>query len=418
MSTSFIVRTGSVAAAASLAFLAAGPALAAEPVAQASATALTLSIAGNGTDSGTFTATHDGSRQTTTGSNSPAVTALGGQTITNLGTLAQDATTAVASGSGSSAACSGVAGEGATVVQAGDGSSCLVGGRTLTLDAASIDLTNLEIVDNDALRGLAPELTSQLLGPVSDALRTVLAGLGNPGLYVDLGAVQAVCTASTGSAQGSANLADASVYLQGPGIGRVDLVDLPLDPAPNHKVVTDLSGVLTAVQRGLDSQLAGLASIPGLDAVLQGLGLGLNTVIEQIKANVTDVLGPQLAPVEQNLLDLTLNKQSRPASNAVTVTALDLRVLPAAAQFIDADLLALSIGAVTCGPNGRVAAPAVARPQPVTSVPGDGSVPTGVTAGEADFETGPSPLAVAGLTGLVLAGTAAGVLGFRRSLRQ
>lgn len=419
MSSSLVVRTGAIVAATSLALMAAGPALAVEPVAQASAAALTLSVAGNGTDSGRFTATHDGSAETTSGTNSPAVTALGGQTLTNLGTLAQDATATSANGAGSSAACSGVAGEGATAVQAGDGTSCLVGGRTITLDAANVDLTNLEVADDDALRNVAPEVTSLILGPVSDGIRTVLDGLGNPGLYVDLGAVQAVCTATTSSAQGSANIANGAVYLQGPGVGRIDLVDLPLNPAPNTKVVTDLSGVLTTVQTGLDREFAALSSVPGLDAALAPLNLGLNTLVDQLKANVTDALGPQLAPVEQNLLDLTLNKQSRPASNAVEITALDLRVVPAAAQYVDADLLALTLGTVTCGPNARVAAPAAApAQQPMVAGAGASSLPLAVTSGVEDLDRGPSPFTIAGLTGLVLAGTAAGVVGFRRSLQQ
>jgi hypothetical protein len=115
------VRTGCVLAAVSLAALATGPAFAAEPVARASATALEIGIAGQGTDTGTFTVTDDGSGPTTSGSNKPALPVLAGQTLTNLGTLAQDARTVVAGGAGASAACSGIAGEGATLVQVGEG---------------------------------------------------------------------------------------------------------------------------------------------------------------------------------------------------------------------------------------------------------------------------------------------------------
>lgn len=419
MSTRLFARTGSVAAAASLALLAAGPAFAATPVAQASATAYVVGLAGQGTDSGSYRATHDGTTQTTSGSNTPALTALGGQTLTNVGTLAQDATTAATGGDGSSAACSGVAGEGATVLQAGEGTRCLVGGRTITLDAANLDFSRLSVIDAEALEGINGPLRDALLVPVATAIRTALTGMGNPGIYVDLGAVQAVCTASTSSAQGSANIANGSVYVQGPGINRVDLVNLPLNPPPNFKPVTDLSGLLTVIQAGLDAELAALSSIPGLDALLTPVQGGLATVIGQIKANVTDALGPQLKPLQDNLLDLTLNAQSRPAGNAIEVTALDLRVLPAAQQFLHADLVDVSIGRVACGPNGRASAPGLARaPQPIQSVPGDDSVPVAVTSGAADLESDPSTLAMLGLAGLVLAGTTAGVIGFRRSLRQ
>lgn len=429
LSHRLFVRTGSVAAAASLALLAAGPAFAADPVAQSSATALQIGIAGQGADTGTFSATNDGSKETTSGTNTPALPALGGQTLTNLGTLAQDAKTTISGGNGNSAACAGVAGEGATLVQAGDGTSCLTGGQTITLDAAHIDLTNLRILDNEALEQLAPGVTSQILGPVSDALKQVLGALGDPTIGVDLGAVQASCTASPTSARGSANVADASVYIQAPApVGRIDLVSLPVDPAPNTHVVTDLSAVVEAVQKALDEELStaiGGQSGP-LGPILGPLGLTLDQIIDQVQTNVTDVLGPQLAPLEQNVLDIELNHQEHPSANAIDVTALDLSLLPAAKQFVDSDLLSLVIGNVTCGPNTRVGTPAPSTPAtPAVDTPGDdagssapGAVPTAVESGAGSLEDGPSPLALAGLGGLVVAGLGAGAWGFRRSLGQ
>jgi hypothetical protein len=411
-------------AAASLALLAAGPAFAADPVARASATALQIGIAGQGTDTGTYTATNDGSTETTSGTNTPALPVLGGQRLTNLGTLAQDATTTSSTGNGSSAACAGVAGEGATLAQVGDGSSCLTGGQTVSLDAGHLDLTNLRVLDNEALEQLAPGVTSQILGPVSAALKQVFDALGDPAIGVDLGAVQASCTASPTSARGGANVADASVYLQAPApIGRVELVALPVHPAPNTHVVTDLSAVAEAVQRAVDTQLA--TAIGGqagpLGPVLGPLRLTVDQVIDQVQANVTDALGPQLAPLEQNVVDIELNHQDRRA-NAIDVTALDLSLLPAAKQFVDSDLVSLVIGKVSCGPNGRVglpaptpaATPAVDHPAP----PASDDVPTAVESGAGSLEHGPSPLALAGLAGLVVAGVGAGAWGFRRTLER
>jgi hypothetical protein len=185
-------------------------------------------------------------------------------------------------------------------------------------------------------------------------------------------------------------------------------------------VVTDLSAVVEAIQHGVDTQIAdalGGANGP-LAALTLPVGQTIDQVIDAVQANVTDALQAQLAPLEQNVLDIVLNKQSTPAADAIDVTALDAHVLPAAQQFVDADLARLTIGHVTCGPSGRVAAPAAVPA--VVSHPASPSkaVPTVVRSGAGSLEDDPSPLALAALGGLVLAGTAAGVWGFRRSLRS
>ncbi|MDH2413740.1 hypothetical protein [Nocardioides sp. CER19] len=422
MSHRLFLRTGSALAAASVALLATGPAFAADPVAQASATALEVGIAGHGTETGTYTATNDGTRETTSGDNAPALPVAVGQQATNLGTLAQDAVTTTA---GHSAACSGVAGEGATLTQVGDGTRCLTGGQTITLDAAHADFSKLQVLPPQITQGLDTTLADAVAGAVAPVVNQLLTALGNPGLGIDLGAVQASCSAGPTSARGTANIAHASAYLQAPApIGHVDLVSLPVDPAPNTHVVTNLSAVAEAVQRGVDTQisttLGGQAGTLG--PLLQPLQLGLDTLIDEVQSNVTDALGPQLAPLEQNVLDIVLNKQSQPARGAIDVTALDLHLLPAARQFVDADLASVAIGHVTCGPNTRVApaadaVPAVDTPSTSTSEP-DTAVPTAVEAGAGSLDEGPSPLAHAALGGLVVAGTGAGVWGFRRSLRS
>ncbi|SFC84440.1 hypothetical protein SAMN04487968_11289 [Nocardioides terrae] len=422
MRNRLIVRSGSAAAAASLALLATGPALAADPVAQASATALRLGVAGQGADTGTFSATNDGTTQTTSGTHAPALPALAGQQATNLGTLAQDATTGARDGRGTSAACAGVAGEGATLVQVGDGTSCLSGGQTISLDVANADFSSLQVLPAEYTQGL-DTATAQAVAPVvSQALQPLLAALDDPAIGLDLGAVQATCTASAPGAQGSASIAKAQAYVEGPQpIGRIVLADLPVDPAPNTHVVADLSTVAEAIRTGVDTDLANsLGGSNGrLAAVLGPLGATVDTVLDQIRTNVTDSLGPQLAPLQDNVLDIVLNKQSRPSADAIEVTALDASVLPAARQFVGADLAHLTIGHVACGPNGTVApdravvTPAVDTPS--TPEP-DTAVPTAVKSGAGSLEHGPTPLAFGALGGLVLAGTGLAVWGFRRSL--
>jgi len=417
------VRSGSAAAAASLALLSSGPALAADPVARASATALQLGVAGQGTDTGTYTATNDGHGESTSGNSSPALPVLAGQRMTDLGTLAQDAATSMSGRTGRSAACAGVAGEGATLVQVGDGARCLTGGQTITLDAAHADFSKVQVLPASITQGYDGPVAAAIAAAVSPVVDQALAALGDPGLGIDLGAVQASCTAGGGSADGTASIADASAYIEGPApIGHVTLVDLPVHPAPNTHVVTGLSAVVEAIQRGVDTQVAhslGGANGP-LSTLTLPLGQTVDTIVDAVQSNVTDALGTQLAPLEQNVLDIVLNKQSRPAADAIDVTALDARVLPAARQFVDADLVSLTIGHVTCGPNGRAAAPAAATPAVATpSTPhADTAVPTAVESGAASLEDDRSPLALAALGGLVVAGGAAGVWGFRRSLRQ
>jgi hypothetical protein len=424
LSHRLFVRSGAALAAASLALLATGPAFAAEPVAQASAMALQLGIAGQGTDTGTYTATNDGTTETSSGTRSPALPTFSGQQMADLGALAQDAATSVTDGDGNSAACAGVAGEGATLAQVGSGRSCLTGGQTITMGAATADFSNLQVLPADITQGLDAPVTTALAGVVNTIVQPALDALGNPSLGIDLGAVQASCTASPTSAQGAANVADGAVYVQASApIGRINLVALPVDPAPNTHVATDLSAVAEAIQQAVDTQISDtLGGLAGpLGPVLSPLGLTLDTLIDQVQSNVTDVLGPQLAPLEQNVLDLVLNKQSKPAPNTIQVTALDASVLPAAQQFVDADLVSLAIGQVTCGPNGRLAMPPVtpAVHTPPQSAPRpETAVPTAVKSGAGSLEHGPSSLAVAALGGLVIAGTGAGVWGYRRSLRS
>jgi len=412
-----VARLAAAALTLALTGLAASPATAATTVARASGAALTLGVGGNPAGSGTYAVTNDGTHQTSTGTNRPVVSALTGQSVVSAGVLAQDATTSVRDGAGSSAACAGLAGQGSSTVAVGDG-DCLVPGQTLSLAAGTLDLSRLRVVDATVLQGLDQQLQTalqpvldQVVPALQGGLRSGLQQVGDPGLFLDLGAVQSHCTAGPGTADGSASLADAGAHVQVAG-RRVDLVSLPAHPAPNTKVVTDLGAVATVVEDALRSQLA-----TALDGSLGPLSTAVDqaAVLDNVLANI----GAQLAPLDQNLLSGTLNAQSRPAAGAIDVTALDLRVLPAAAQ-AGLDALSVQVGRSTCGPGGvrpavvQRATPSTPRPRARPHV-----VPTRVTAGLADGQRhdGRGDL-LAALGALFLVASGAGFADYRRRLTR
>jgi hypothetical protein len=416
-----IVKGAALLAAASVATLAASPALAADPVAQASASAVTLSVAGQDGYSGTFSATNDGTKQTTSGNDKPLITALGGQSLLSAGTLAQDATTSVdASGRGSSAACAGLAGQGASLVAAGSG-DCLSGGNALQLNAGTLDLSKLQIVQGTVLNGLDQQLQTALqpvLGTLLPALSQALIqgaqALGNPGIFLDLGAVQSHCTATPAGVSGDSSLANAAAYLQIPGGQRIDLLKLPVHPGPNTDVVTQLgSGVVGAITSALKTDLS---------TALGGQLGALGAVVDQtaVLNNILDQLGAQLKPLDDTLIKATLNKQTT-SDGSITVTALDLSVLPAAQQFVHADLLHLTVGTSTCGPNGRVVTPAAVA-VPKSDTHHSNPVPTTVPAGVADAYPLSDHVLTAGRVALLalvgLGATGAGLVGYRRRLHR
>lgn len=400
-----------------------GTANAAGPtIGRATASAVTLSVAGQTGYSEAYQADVDSDGHTSTyGSDRPALTVLGGQSLISAGTLAQDATATAVDHSGHSAACAGLAGQGSIVVAAGNG-TCLRGGQTLDLAAGSLDLSHLSIVDSTVLQGLAQPLQQALtpvLGQVVPALQQALqqgtAALGDPGLHVDLGAVQAQCSATPGSASGSANIAGVRAWVSIPGVGNVDLVRLPVDPAPNTKVVTNLQGVATAVEKALRTQLS--------DALAGALGPAVSAVDQAtVLNNVLAQLSSQLTPLQQNVLSATLNEQTRGAGS-IKVTALHLQVLPAAQQFVHAPAVDLKIGTVTCGPNGQAAVrPAVnVKPKITPKHTAPAAVPTRIPSGLAsapatdDGSETPTIVLMVLLGGVAAGG---GVLTFRRALRR
>lgn len=409
MGSTILRRGAAVLTTAAVLAISAGPAFAADPVAQASATGLRLSLGGTPTDSGTYTATNDGKKETTTGSDSPAISALGGQSFIQAGTLAQKAATEIRSKEGFSEACAGLAGDGATLVEVAEG-GCLAPGENLALNAGSADLTGVQILGDqfpqDLQTALEPVLTP-LLDGLTTALTTVLDA-GGIELGLDLGAIQSFCTAEPGTAEGDATLTDASLFATLGGT-RIDLLEFPTDPEPNTKLVTDLGAVVQEILDALSTEF---------ETAIDGALGPLTAVIDEaaVLAEALGQVGEQLAPLEENILDVTLNKQEFPEDDSIIVTALDLNLLPAA-ETAGFELLSAQIGESACGPNSRVAADPDPTPDPE---PTPDPVPTAVPAGVESAPGTDGGLGTGGnlaLLALVALSAGAGVASYRRSLR-
>jgi hypothetical protein len=379
-------RSLALAGAGALVLLAASPGMAAEPVSQADATALVLTVASTPSDSGTVKATNDGKRETVVGTRDPLITALGNQPFLNAGTLSQDATATVVNRAGRSAACAGLAGDGATLVSVDQG-FCLTPGDNATINAGTLALQDVTIVQSDLLAGLdvalqqaLQPLLNAILPAVQGGVQDVLTAIGDPSVVLDLGAIQSQCTATVTGAEGDSKITDASLYVQVPTIGRVDLVQLPTNAPPNTKVLTNLDVVLTAISNAVETELT-----TALTGVLAPLGPLVDQAVTALNDNVVSQVAAQLGPLEDNILDATLNKQTR-GDRSIEVTALDLRLLPAAADF-GVDLLNVEIGRSSCGTNRRIGAPnptpdPTPTPNPTPDPPSTPDVPTSVPAGE------------------------------------
>jgi len=160
------------------------------------------------------------------------------------------------------------------------------------------------------------------------------------------------------------------------------LLDLPVNPPPNTHLTTNLSDVLDMILIALETNLANSINAEGepLNALIDAFQENIVTAIRE------DVEG-NLAPLEQNVLDITLNRQIRPTNDSIKVRALDLRLLPAATEQLGADLVSLQVGNAACGPSGRIEAAAAPLPAEPTALP------TAVSAG---YPTAPSSSGPAG----------------------
>lgn len=403
-------RLGALAATAALGLASTAPAHAAT-VARASATAYTVKVGGAGTDSGTVTSTHTGAAERTTGQTSPTISLLENQDLLNAGTLSQQAATGVdREGNGWSAACSGVAGEGASVAEVGD-SQCLQPGQPVGLSVANLDLSDARLAQPRTalaeLNELEPVM-DQLVGPLTQTLSESLAPLGETGIAGTVGAVEARCVNGPQGPEGMATITDGDLTLSLGG-RQVELVDLPVHPAPNTDVLVDLDSVLTSVLSGLRTDLNNT-----LDGMAEPLTAAVDPVQEQLVDGVVAQVAEQLAPLSDNLLRITLNEQDA-TGESIAVTALRLEVLPAAQQLGAENVVDARIGTVECGPAGvaRTAAPA-APEAPERDLP---AVPTVVASGVGGPPGPAADVSALALAALVVAGAATGVLVVRRASR-
>lgn len=410
-------RVAALGAAGALLSLTISPAAAADVVAQSSANALTISLAGNGQGTGTVTATHTGTGQENiNGPVNPPIAILGQQNLVNAGVLAQDATARVENRRGISAACAGVAGDGGAIAEIGD-SGCLEPGQPVGVTIGNLDLSEALLINTNAvgnaLAPLAPlnVIISELVGPITAQLSSALGALPEVAIQGTLGVVQGSCEAVPGRANGTANLIDSRIEAIVLG-QRVTIAELPVNPGINEKVVTDLDVVLNrvidAVETTIENTLDGvLAPVVGLTDAIQ------SAIVDTLVAQIADAL----EPLEQNILDITLNKQTRPEQGRIEVTALDLQLLPAAQQFIDASLLAVEIGNVTCGVNSTYSPAPDPQPEPDPDPqpepdPELPDIPTEVDAGAAGNGVGLGEGAMGAALLTLAAG--AGLAGYRR----
>lgn len=310
---------------------------------------------------------------------------------------------------GHSAACAGLAGDGATLVEVAEG-GCLVPGQNLDLNAGTVDLTGIQILGDQfpqELQDALQPVLDPLLGGLTTALQTVLDG-GGIALGLNLGAVQSYCTAQPGSADGDTDITDATLDASLGGQS-INLVTLPTNPPPNTRVVTDLGVVVQSVLDALRTEF---------ETAIDGALGPLTAVIDgaEVLAEALEQVGEALAPLEENVLEITLNKQERPSSDSIQVTALDLHVLPAA-EAAGVELVGAQIGETACGPNSRVS---VDDPDPTpTSSPTPEPVPTSVPAG-VESVSGSGGIGTGGnlaLLLLVALSAGAGVASYRRALR-
>lgn len=356
MQSSVFTRGAAVAAAVAIVGLSAAPASAAT-VSQASSSAVSVDLAGSAAsvDSGTYKATYDGKSTSTTGTSKPLVSALSGQTLVSNGALTQEADASKKNGKSFSEACAGLVGDGTGNVGVGSG-RCLQGDGIVHLDLGTLDLSQFRVSKSDLYKGMDDKVAKQIApvqGPVAkvvdSALAKATAAAGHPSLRIDLRSAESACQAFGASTAGDATLNDASAYATVPVKGNVPLLDLPAHPQPNAKLVTNLGPVVASIVSQvrttvLNTVRAALKPVLTLNDKL--VDQIVNQIVDQATAKVKDAF----SPLQENVLDLTLNKQVQ-TKKGISVTAIDLDVLPAAQKLLKTDIAHVAVGQSVCGPN-------------------------------------------------------------------
>ena len=426
------LKVGATVGAVSVAVLAAGPAMAATTVSQASAQSLKLSIGGTAAVSQIITATNNGSGQVkSNGSTLPTLASLiPGNNALGVGVAPQDAG---ANNNGTSFACAGLAGTGGGLAYVGT-SSCNLKGAPITLGLGSLNLNLSNLLGGSGV------ITSALNGalkpivfPVGTTLDKVVAQLtaalkatplGAIGISGGLSAIEASCTANPTSATGNASLVDTtgghtipiSVTIPNGSGGKKSLIVANLDVNVPDKpggtdVLVNISAVTgaltTAVEQEVATALGG--AINGLSPLVKVL---LTTIIQNtIVTQLNKALAPALKALSANVLTLTINDVTPSlGGKKVEATALNIKVLPAAKAVTGSALIEGTIGHVTCGQTSK---PAVVPPTPTpppTKTPG--KVPTGIDSGLAGGNN--TGTIIAAMSVLLAASGAAGTAAYRR----
>jgi hypothetical protein len=416
------LKLGAIIGAATVSALGVAPAFAAAATSQATAQSVNLSLAGNTLVAQKSTATNNGTTETRSDNDTvpDLAGALPGNNLLKAAVLPQ---LARAKKDGTSFACAGLASDGdggPGVVTVGTESCDLTGSGAIPLDLGSLSLGNALIDDTSAL-GAAIGPLLNLVGPALDTLVGQISAavnntpLGEIGLTGSLGVISAVCQANPDAATGDATLADSAIRLSLPGVTPdITLVNLPVHPSENQKVVSDLPGFTTDVTDALSTYIGTI--IQGqLTGPLSGLP---GTVQTQILNQVFASLKPLTDALSQYVAEITLRETTHGDSGrSIDVTALHAEVLPALKPQLGSSLVEGRIGRVTCGPNTRATADEPNVPNSPNN-PDTPDVPTVVdsgVAGQADHTARNVLGATAAL--MLLAGTA-GLMGYRRMLNK
>lgn len=429
-----MLKLGAIVGATAVSALAVAPAFAAAATSQASAQSVQVSIAGNALVSQKVTATNDGTTETKNNASTLPTLAsiLPNTNLLGAGVAPQ---VAGANNNGTSFACAGVAGTGSSgaIVSAGN-SSCDIDGSPLTLNLADLNLGSVLLGDGaitTALNGipLIGDILTLLGVTLNDLVASISAALeptplGEITIGGALSAIEGQCTANPTAAQGDTRLVDTSggsnqtpISVTLPGVqGPLVVANLPANPQPNTHVLVNLDSVTQTLITALTTEI---------ETVLQGqlAGAGLGGALQQIQdallAPLVAQLQPLLQPLQENVLDITLNKQSSgDGGRSIALTALDLQVLPAAQQFTGSSLISGQLGSVTCGPNT-----AASQNPPGTNPgnPGDGDipeVPTVVDSGVAGDGDNTARNVLGATAALMLLAGTAGLMGYRRMLNK
>lgn len=427
------LKLGAILGAAVVSTLAVGPAFAAAATSQATAQSIDLKLAGQSLVAQKQTATNNGTTETRSDNNTVPnlVGVLPDNTALKAGVLPQEAR---AKSDGTSFACAGLASDGnggPGVVTVGTQSCDLTGSGAIPLNLGQLALGNALLTDNtvitNALNGLGLQQLTALLTTLNTNLNSLVTSisnaingtpLGEVGVIGSLGVVSAVCQATPDAATGDATLADSAIRLSLPGVSpNLTLVNLPVHPNENQKVVSDLSGTTTAVTNAVKVYL---------NTVIQGQlhAAGLDAAIDAVQTQILNQLFAGLKPLTdalaQYVAEITLRETTHGDSGrSIDVTALHATVLPNSA-IPGGSLVDGRIGRVTCGPNTRGTS-TPNTPNTNTGNPKNPhvpNVPNVVDSGLAGHQdhTARNVLAATGAL-MLLAGTA-GLMGYRRMLNK